>query len=141
MAGSTRRQFVTAALVALAVPARAASALARRAGVGPPDPPHPTPRPGVTAARVATAAMLADAPKLIPLFDAVRAIPQVVDGIRCNCGCATLPDVYSLLSCYEGDAMARHCAICQGQARLAVRLHAAGRSLADIRVAVDAKFG
>jgi hypothetical protein len=33
------------------------------------------------------------------------------------------------------------CAICQGQGRLAVRLHVAGRSLDAIRAAVDAKFG
>ena len=37
--------------------------------------------------------------------------------------------------------MARDCAICQGQGRLAVRLHKAGESLDAIRVAVDAKFG
>ena len=102
---------------------------------------HPTPRPGITAARVATAAELRDVPALIPLFDAVRAMPQVADGIGCHCGCATLPGYYSLLSCYEGEAMARQCTICQGQARLAARLHAAGRSLDQIRVAVDAKFG
>jgi hypothetical protein len=33
------------------------------------------------------------------------------------------------------------CAICQGQGRLAVRLHVAGRSLDAIRAAVEVKFG
>lgn len=36
--------------------------------------------------------------------------------------------------------MARDCSICQGQARLAVRLHKEGKSLREIRTAIDAKF-
>ena len=64
-----------------------------------------------------------------------------MDGIRCNCGCAGQPGFYSLLSCYEGDAMARLCPICQGEGRLAARLHKEGKTLAEIRVAVDAQFG
>ena len=47
---------------------------------------------------------------------------------------------YSLLSCYESDAMARDCAVCQGQARLATRLHRLGKSLDEIRAAIDAKY-
>jgi hypothetical protein len=103
--------------------------------------PHPSPRPGITGAKVLTREQLTEAPGLAPLFDSVRAIPEVVDGIRCNCGCASLAGYYSLLSCFEGEAMARHCGICQGQARLAVRLHKEGRSLDEIRTAIDAKFG
>jgi hypothetical protein len=95
----------------------------------------------VTGARVLTRAQLGETPALAPLFDQVRAIPAVVDGIRCNCGCAELPGYYSLLSCFEGDAMARHCAVCQGQARLAARLHREGKTLDQIRDAVDARFG
>ena len=78
--------------------------------------------------------------KLIALFDEVRKIPQVLDGIRCNCGCPNPPELRSLLSCYEGKGMARDCVICQGQARLAVRLHKEGKSLDEIRRAIDAKF-
>ncbi|GJG88836.1 hypothetical protein tb265_41100 [Gemmatimonadetes bacterium T265] len=127
------------ALGALLVPGRRASAARVRAGaLGP----HPTPRAGITGARVLTREQLAGTPQLVALFDAVRAIPEVIDGIRCNCGCAQLDGFYSLLSCYEGqDAMARGCPICQGQGRLAVRLHQAGKSLDAIRAAVDAKFG
>ncbi|HEX2721311.1 MAG TPA: hypothetical protein VHM24_00225 [Gemmatimonadaceae bacterium] len=104
-------------------------------------PPHPTPRPGITGAKVLTKAQLSGSPKLIPLFDSIRKIPHVVDGIRCNCGCTNPPEFYSLLSCYEGKGMARDCFICQGQGRLAVRLHREGKSLDEIRTAVDAKFG
>jgi hypothetical protein len=37
--------------------------------------------------------------------------------------------------------MAQHCVICQGEARLAFRLHEQGKSLDQIRAAIDAKFG
>ena len=70
----------------------------------------------------------------------VREIPQIIDGIHCYCGCAELPDSYSLLTCYEGDGMAQMCHICQGEARLAYRLHKDGKSLEDIRTAIDAKY-
>ena len=103
--------------------------------------PHPTPRPGITAAKVLTKEQLADTPDAIPVFDLVREIPEVMDGIRCQCGCADLEGYYSLLSCYEGEAMARHCPVCKGQARLAHRLHQAGKTLDEIRAAIDARYG
>ncbi len=134
----TRRQFLSttsAAVAALLLPQRSARAT-------PPPGPHPVPRAGITGAKVLTRAQLADRPKLVSLFDSVREIPEVVDGIRCNCGCGAGPGFYSLLTCYEGeDAMARDCAVCQGQGRLAARLHKAGKSLDEIRVAVDGKYG
>lgn len=138
MQSTTRRRFLAilgAAIASAAIPRRARAALAAGGDI-----PHPTPRPGVTGEHVLSAAQLTMTPELIPLFDGVRAIPAVVDGIRCNCGCAGSPGFRSLLSCYEGDGMARGCTICQGQGRLAVRLHRAGRSLDEIRTAIDAKF-
>jgi hypothetical protein len=103
---------------------------------------HPTPRPGITSEKVPKSEELADTPDAIPAFDMVRTIPEVVDGIRCNCGCANRAEFYSLLSCYEGkEAMARHCVICQGQGRLAYRLHKEGKTLDEIRKKIDARFG
>jgi hypothetical protein len=102
--------------------------------------PHPTPRPGIDASHVLKADQLKDAPNAIPAFDEVRQIPEIVDGIRCHCGCATDKTRYSLLSCYEGDGMARECHTCQGQGRMAFRLHKEGKSLAEIRDAIDAKY-
>ena len=116
----------------------------RPAGAAPlpmPAGPHPTPRPGITADKVLTAEQLAEFPKAIPVFDMVREIPEVVDGIRCQCGCADHPGFYSLLSCYEGDAMAKGCPVCQGQGRLAYRLHKEGKTLDEIRTAIEAKYG
>jgi hypothetical protein len=104
------------------------------------DLPHPTPRLGVSGEHVLNKEELAQTPKLIPLFDSVRKIPEVMDGIRCNCGCTEPPLLRSLLSCFEAKGMARTCAICQGQARLAVRLHKEGKSLDQIRAAIDAKY-
>ena len=132
----TRRRFVgacSAGIFGLLVPESDACLRAAT--------PHPAPRPGITAKNVLTKEQLAKSPKLIPLFDSVREIPEVMDGIGCNCGCTDLPTLRSLLSCFEGKGMARDCYICQGQARLAVRLHKEGKSLDEIRTAIDAKFG
>jgi hypothetical protein len=141
MPDRSRRRFLAACLTAVGatfIEARPAWAGARRL---PTSGPHPTPRPGVTADKVLTREQLADTPKAIPVFDQVREIPEVVDGIRCQCGCAVHPGSYSLLSCFEGDAMAQHCPVCQGQARLTARLHKEGKTLDEIRVAIDARYG
>ena len=138
----SRRRFLLrlgGALAALAGAARVrpldARAL-RASGVGV----HPTPRPGIDASKVLTRAQLTEHPAAEPVFAMVRKIPQVADGIRCQCGCAELPEFYSLLSCFEADGMAQHCVICQGEARLAFRMHGQGKSLDEIRAAIDEKF-
>ena len=137
----SRRHFVvTLAVLLLGRPTRArADRMPRRPRMLR-RPNHPEPRPGITAAHVLRDDMLTDS-SLAPVFAMVREIPQIVDGIRCNCGCAEMEGFYSLLSCYEKDGMAQHCVICQGQARLAYKLHAEGWSLRGIRRAIDAEFG
>ena len=136
---TTRRQFVgllPATLVAGVAHAR--RGVSRTHAVSD----HPTPRPGITAAKVLTKEQLGGEHKdAVAVFDMVREIPQVVDGIRCQCGCADLEGKYSLLSCYEADGMAAHCQVCQGEGRLAYRLHKQGKTLDEIRAAIDAKFG
>ncbi|HEV8612390.1 MAG TPA: PCYCGC motif-containing (lipo)protein [Gemmatimonadales bacterium] len=137
----SRRRFLVAlcgeGIAVLALPRFALAARRRRHPTGL----HPTPRPGITAAKVLSKEQLAETPSLIPVFDQVREIPEIVDGIRCQCGCADLEGYYSLLSCYEGDAMARHCTVCQGQAHLAHRLHTQGKTLDEIRNAIDVRYG
>lgn len=137
----SRRTFLgrcTALTLGLAAAARPAWA---RGLTGRYLPEHPTPRLGITSAKLLTHEQLADAPKAREVFDSVREIPEIVDGIRCHCGCAENPEFYSLLSCYEGpDAMAKSCPICQGQGRLAARLHKEGKTLDEIRVAIDARY-
>lgn len=129
----SRRDFLIAS--ALAVPA-----LRRIGGIGRQPYPHPTPRPGINASRVLKPEALADFPQARIAFDEVRQIPAIVDGIRCQCGCDEMPNHYSLLSCYEAGGMARECEICQGQGRLAFRLHKEGKSLDEIRAAIDKRY-
>ena len=135
---TSRRHFV-ASLPALVV----ATAGAARHGVirSPRSSDHPEPRPGITAARVLTRDQLGEHKDAAPVFDMVREIPQVVDGIRCQCGCASMESKYSLLSCFEAEGMAGHCEVCQNEGRLAYRLHKRGKTLKEIRAAIDAKFG
>ena len=96
---------------------------------------HPDPRPGVDGARVLPADKVPE--DVRALYDHVREIPHVADGIRCQCGCAELESFYSLLSCYEESGMAQHCAVCQGVGELVFRMHGEGRTLEEIRAAVD----
>ena len=137
----TRRWFLGTVAVFLAAVAGGARPGALRAATRRARDRHPTPRPGVDASKVLPRARLADQPELAEVFDHVRQMPQVVDGIRCQCGCAEVPGYYSLLSCFEGDAMAQHCEVCQAQARLVHRLHREKQTLDQIRAAIDAEFG
>jgi hypothetical protein len=100
---------------------------------------HPEPRPDVDASRVLGSDRVP--PHLSGLYDQIRQIPHVVDGIGCHCGCAEIPGMYSLLSCYEESGMAKYCEVCQGEGRLAVHLHRQGHTLGEIRAAVDRRFG
>lgn len=129
----TRRKF-------LGTVATAVGAIMLPPGIANAAPKHPSPRPGISGAKVLKQKDLAKVPNLVPLFDSIREIPEIVDGIHCNCGCTNPPEFYSLLSCFEGRGMARDCVICQGQGRLAVRLHKEGKTLDQIRAAIDAKF-
>jgi len=139
--GVSRRSFLTVFGSATAVLLTGRPGLAfcshvpRRVLVGP----HPDPRPGIDASKVLTAKEVHD-PDVLAIFDKVREIPEIVDGIRCHCGCAAWDGFYSLLSCYEGGGMAQACLICQGQAKLVYKLHRDGWSLNGIRVSVDAAF-
>jgi hypothetical protein len=141
-----RRRF----LAVLPAGALAAAALARTPGgarrVGAHCPTHrtlhpalhPDPRPGVDASRVVPDA---DVPgPLKEIFDGIRAAPEIVDGIRCHCGCADIPEYYSLLTCYEEPAMALVCDVCQRQGLVVGRMVRDGATLEEIRAAVDDEF-
>jgi hypothetical protein len=140
----TRRRFVrllATAAVAVIAPLYTSRAHARQLlGLLPPGD-HPAPRPGIDGSNVLEAADLGNAPHLIELFDAVREMPHIADGILCYCGCAGIEGYRSLLPCYEAPGMAQHCEICQGQARLAHSRWKEGQTLDQIRRATDARFG
>lgn len=128
----TRRSFLGALGAAFAsslFPLRITSAATR----------HPTPRPGVTGEFVLKKKELERTPELIPLFDAIRRIPRTADGIKCSCGCSNMSfEFYSLLSCYEKNGMAVNCGTCQKLGRLVVKMQKEGKTLDQIRAAVDA---
>jgi hypothetical protein len=140
----SRRHFLALSLFALPGFARWPHALVQPCEHGPAPAPrdrHPTPRPGITAANVLKEDELKDARDAVEAFNEVRQIPEIVDGIRCYCGCADNEGYYSLLSCYERPSgMAKMCDKCQGQGRYAFRLHRSGKSLDEIRAAIDARY-
>jgi hypothetical protein len=143
---ATRRQFLAAlplAAVAVLITLRPNRAVGVHT-IGSPAPAaarHPDPRPGIDARNVLTADQLADAPHVIELYDNIREIPHIADGIHCYCGCAMLEGYRSLLTCYEQEGMSKYCEICQGQGRLAYSRWKEGQSLDQIRRATDARFG
>ena len=99
---------------------------------------HPDPRPGITAEHVLPDDKV-DA-KHKDAYAAAREIPEVLDGIYCHCDCADRhSNLRSLLSCYETE-MPMHCGVCAGEARTALRLHKQGKTLDEIRAAIDKQF-
>lgn len=103
---------------------------------------HPEPRAGIDGSDVLSAEDLTAFGKDVrEVYDMVREVAQVADGIGCGCGCAALPHYRSLLTCFHAGGMAMGCAICQGEARLVHRRHREGQSLDQIRRAIDARFG
>jgi hypothetical protein len=118
--------------------------VADRQRASPPAPAssHPDPRPGIDASHVLSADQLRSdgfGDDVVEVFDMVREMPGVADGLACYCGCALLGN-RSLLTCYHAGGMARGCQICQGEARLAYRRWKEGQSLDQIRRAIDARW-
>jgi hypothetical protein len=136
----SRRRFV-GVLAAAATTAIASLAPGRALAQLVPGGAHPEPRPGIDGSKVLTPEQLANAPHLIELFDAVREMPHIADGILCYCGCTHIEGYRSLLTCYEDAGMAQYCDICQGQARLAHGRWKEGQTLDQIRRATDARYG
>lgn len=104
---------------------------------------HPEPRPEVDGSVVVAEAQLRSEgvpEETIEIYNGIREIPHVADGLACYCGCMLLGN-RSLLTCYGEKGMARGCNICQGEARLAIRRHAEGQDLDQIRRAIDARYG
>ena len=64
----------------------------------------------------------------------------VLDGVYCHCNCSRTVGHRSLLSCFESDHGA-YCDICMGEAQLAARLAAQGKTLQQVRRAIDRQFG
>ena len=75
------------------------------------------------------------------IYDMVREVAHIADGIGCACGCSLMPNYRSLLTCFHKSGKAMGCPICQGEARLVYRRVQEGQSLEQIRRAIDARYG
>lgn len=134
----SRRAFV----LGLPLAALGGTVLARLARAAATQDVHPAPRPGIDARSVVPDAQLTEYGSGVrEVFGMVREMPQIADGIHCYCGCDGRDGNRSLLSCFGTSGMARECEICQGEARLAHRRWKEGQTLAQIRRAIDARFG
>lgn len=100
---------------------------------------HPQARPGVTAARVLEGAVVPCEAR--DAYAVAARIPHVLDAVFCHCDCHARDGRRSLLECFEENGMAATCGICLAQARMAGELHAEGRSLDEIRGAMDQRWG
>jgi Protein of unknown function with PCYCGC motif len=100
---------------------------------------HPAPRPGVTGSRVLPAATFAGYDRVVRSYEAARQYPQVLDGLYCYCDCRHHFGHRSLLTCFESEHGAS-CDICLDEAWMAAELYRQGKSLEEIRRAVDARF-
>jgi hypothetical protein len=101
---------------------------------------HPEPRAGLTAADVAPPERYAAYPRVAEAYEMAAQIPGVLDGLYCYCDCNKHSDHRSLLTCFQDDHGAA-CDVCLTEAALAYRMTRDGRSLKDIRVAVDGLYG
>jgi len=100
---------------------------------------HPTPRPGITAEGVLPDEAVEERAR--EAYQKARLVPQVLDGIHCHCDCHRRhPELHSLLDCFKSQ-MAARCIICLGAAELAADLHGQGKSLEEIRKAIDKQYG
>jgi len=77
---------------------------------------------------------------VLAAFAAVRASPEIFDGVYCACECTKDHGHRSLLSCFE-SRQPIGCGACREEAALVEKLVKEGRSLAEIRKAVDEEFG
>lgn len=101
---------------------------------------HPDPRAGITSAKVLPASQFVERPDVAQVYAHAKEIPEVLDGIYCYCQCHKHHGHRSLLTCFESDHGSM-CDICMGEAALAYKLAKEGKTLEQIRIAIDAQFG
>lgn len=101
---------------------------------------HPTARPGITAAKVMPASFVPRTPGSAEAYAAARMHAATLDGVYCHCDCSKHAGHRSLLTCFEGEHGA-YCDICMGEAMVASGMADQGRSLEQIRTAIDRQFG
>lgn len=109
---------------------------------GPAQPRHPEPRPNPQdlAIAVMPASFFQGSPRPTRAYQMAREIPGTLDGLYCYCECREHLGHRSLLICFNSQHGAG-CDVCMGEAELAHQMTQQGRSLVDIRAAVDLAYG
>ena len=72
-------------------------------------------------------------------YRAAKEIPEVLDHMHCYCECKKHNGHKSLQTCFVNQH-GLNCSICIDEAIMAHELHKKGKSIADIRRAIDRKF-
>lgn len=118
--------LILAAVVAVGVTNRQAAA-------------HPTPRTNIEAEEVVPHAHYQGYPRVQAVYKQAAQIPEVLDGLHCYCECGDHSGHYSLLDCFKSDHGAG-CDICLTSVSMAYDLNKEGKSLEEIRAAIDEVF-
>ena len=101
---------------------------------------HPEPRDGISSEHVLAESELPDKDDVRDAYVAARASPEIFDGLYCACRCRDKLHHRSLLSCFE-SRQPTGCMGCREEAILVGRLVRKGKTLAEIREAVDEEYG
>jgi hypothetical protein len=101
---------------------------------------HPEPRANLTGATVMPASRYLQYARVREVYSQAAEIASVLDGLYCHCDCSKHSGHRSLLTCFESDHGAA-CDICLSEAVIAYRMTKAGRSLDEIREAIDELYG
>lgn len=97
---------------------------------------HPTPRRGITGDEVVPHEPFRGHSRIQSVHRQAREIPGVLDELHCYCECASHSGHYSLLNCFKSDRGA-DCDVCLTSAATAHRMTMEGKSLDEIREAID----
>jgi hypothetical protein len=102
---------------------------------------HPDPRADVEAlAMTVLPSASFPAPDQVRAYQIAKEIPQTLDGLYCHCQCKETLRHRSLLTCFQSQH-GSGCDICMGEAKMAFDMQQQGRTLQDIRVAIDLAYG
>lgn len=99
---------------------------------------HPAPREGISGQGVLKGEGVPSSAR--DAYTIAARIPSILDALYCHCDCHERDELRSLLECFE-NRMATTCGICQNEARMAGEMHAKGKSLDEIRKAIDKRYG
>lgn len=136
---TSRRRFLLSLSGLVAVPGAWRQAMAVHITSGRPGFSHPDPRPGITGEHVLAESELGGRKRVREAYEAARTHPELFDGVYCACDCSKSMGHRSLLSCFE-SRQPIGCMACREEGELVGRLAKEGKTLDEIRQAVDVEF-